>query len=450
MSFYDREQHVLYVNEYDGNFLRIDGEGRVTRLRNGDDDMLFTDGKEAHCDPLHANLGAAGIQSICSPLTPDAGLGLIQSEILDTILYSDEGIGKENSQIILMLAILALFFHERIPSMPQVFLLGEGASMKTSLAVKVGKLIQGRQFQARPATDDENNMKDMALSLPFLVLDEANQIKKLTNILKTIATGATDSRRELYTTVQVRHTPYQARIWMTANNSSLTNETISARLMIIDAAARTEAEPYRSEHYLVWSKNSRDDIWTELIGRLSAVMCELGKADAGGEGDLSVAHRMSSFFVFGRALAKQHSLEDRLMNAMNAMANRQMGASAEDSDILSLITKLPKSYNYAKGDKNGMRSAEEWSGIFSQMVPEGNHELLQKVSRPGWVRYQFTNSVKLLRERKGLVEGTELTDAKNRRKVYGFTFGCCGADVQDTAEQLESGEVVDPTILTSL
>ena len=34
MSFYDRE-HVLYVNEYDGNFLKIDATGAITRMRNG-------------------------------------------------------------------------------------------------------------------------------------------------------------------------------------------------------------------------------------------------------------------------------------------------------------------------------------------------------------------------------------------------------------------------------
>jgi hypothetical protein len=40
MSFYNRQQHLLYVNEYGGHFLRIDGAGNITQLRNGDDNML--------------------------------------------------------------------------------------------------------------------------------------------------------------------------------------------------------------------------------------------------------------------------------------------------------------------------------------------------------------------------------------------------------------------------
>jgi hypothetical protein len=343
-------------------------------------------------------------------------------------------VGKDNSQLILLLSILALFFHERIPSMPQIFLLGQGASMKTSLAVKVGRLIQSPKFQARPATDDEQKLKDMAISMPFLVLDEANQVKKLTNALKTIATGAIDTRRELYTTAQVRHTPYQARIWMTANSDSLTNETITARLMIIDAGARTEAEPYCSEHYLVWSDKKRNAIWTELIGRLAASMRALTLADAKGEGNLHVSHRMSSFFVFGRALARECGVEEQLMGAMGAMATRQTNASAQDNEILSLINALPASYNSLDG--SNMRTAAEWAGIFAQVVPEGNRELRDKASRPAWVRWQFMNNIKLLTDLCGLVEVAIRSNQRNKVKRYGFKFGCQGKAVMDDVAAL--------------
>ena len=227
MSYYEADEHLLYVNEYASNFLRIDGAGNVTRMRSGDDDMLFSDGKEGQCDPLHADLENIN-GSLVSRLTTrrfyPGESSLITQEILNTIVYPEDGVGEENAKIILMTAILALFFQERIPATPFVYLYGIGASMKSSLAVKIGKLIQGRKFKARPATDDERALKDMALSMPFVVLDEANKVKSLTDILKVVATGGMDTRRELYTTAQMRHTPYQARIWMTANTASLTND----------------------------------------------------------------------------------------------------------------------------------------------------------------------------------------------------------------------------------
>ena len=179
--------------------------------------------------------------------------------------------------------MLSLYFHERVMSNPFVYIVGPGGSMKTAVAVKVGRIIMGPDFRVTPSTDDEDNLKLLATTVPYLVLDEANNMRKMDNAIKAIATGAEDRRRELYTTVNMRLTPYQARTWMTVNTGSL-NETVSSRMMIVDAAERTEEEPYRAEHYLRLSGKERDPIWTEIVGRLASVMRSLAAADAAGEG----------------------------------------------------------------------------------------------------------------------------------------------------------------------
>ena len=197
--------------------------------------------------------------------------------------------------------------------------------------------------------------------------------------------------------------------------------------MIIDAGQRREEEPYRSEHYIKWTEAERNAIWTELIGRLTNAMRELAIADAQGEGDLSVSHRMSSFFVFGRTLARQEGWEERFLTAMRAMEERQIGASAEDSEIAHLILRLPASYNVVTtGEKiTGMRTAEEWAGILGQVVPDATVELVRKVAREGWVRYMFQANAKVLAVECGMVVGSTLTNKKNRIKTYGFTK-CAG------------------------
>jgi hypothetical protein len=352
------------------------------------------------------------------------GLGLIKSDILDTLIYPDTGVGKENAQLIIVTAILGLFFPERIPSMPFLTFHGITASMKTSLCNKVGKLIQGRKFRVRPATDDIKELKDMAISIPFLVLDEANNIRKLIDILKTIATGGMDTRRELYTTANMRNTPYQARIWMTSNTASLSNESISNRVMIIDAGARTEENPYRSEFYLDWDEATRNYIWSELIGRLTAAMLDLANADKTGQGDLSVSHRMSSFFVFGLALAKASPrggngmLEEQYLGAMKAMEARQRGASLEGNEIVDLLEKVDAAHN------GKLRPARDWVGVLENLVPMGHHELLQKVCRANWVAYQFSANEQLLTERFGMTKHKGQTPETKNTLCYRFTkFG---------------------------
>jgi hypothetical protein len=333
-----------------------------------------------------------------------------------------------------MTAILALFFHERIPSNPFIYLYGPGASMKSSIAQKVGKLLQGPNFRVTPATDEVDELKILAMNKPFLVLDEANNVKKLTNALKSIATGSMDSRRELYTTANIRETPYQARIWMTANTASLTNETISSRLMIIDAGARTEKDPYRSEFYLEWPQEKRNAIWTELVQRLALVMWKLSYADHTGAGDLNVSHRMSSFFVFGQTVARQEGWEGKFRTTMDAMTRRQEGASMEGNDIVDLILSLPASYN------NEFKTATEWAQILSHTVPEDNVELRRNAARPGWVRYQFTSNVRTLSNCTGMVVKQRVNAQKNKVNVYAFTM-CAGKEpLLSDDETGENGE----------
>ncbi len=182
-------------------------------------------------------------------------------------------------------------------------------------------------------------------------------------------------------------------------------------MLIIDAAPRTEAEPFRSEHYLEWTQEKRNEIWTELIGRLAMAMHSLQEADKVGEGDLCVSHRMSSFWVLGRAIARQEGYEDRLLNAMQQMTLRQQGASVEGSELIDLIKMLPKSY------AGKFLTASGWAKLLSVVVPERNRELLAKVSRKNWVAWQFTSEFHTLSRECGMNVGY---DSHRKQNIYSF------------------------------
>jgi len=418
-SYYDAANHVLYVNEWAGNILRIDADGNVTRIRNGDYGLLWGDGEAVQATPLHADLDNLPTMTALS-LEDES---LIKKHILDVINYDESlGMSKQHAQLILMTALVGLFFIERIPAYPYIYFFGPGGSMKTSLAVKVGKLIQGPSFRPTPATTDEDQLKIMAINNPFLLLDEANNLRKLQNAMKAIATGAQDVRRELYTTTKQRISNYQARTWMTANTADQSTETVASRMMIIDVGARTEENPYRSDFYVDRAfLVDRDAIWTELIARLSSAMQAMKFVDEKGRGDIPVSHRMSAFFVFGSGLAKHEGIDaaNDFKDAMDAMARRQTSATSESSEIVGLIRALPASYN------GKVFTASELAGILPGMVPEANQELKRKASRLGWVSYQLQNNELTLKKELGMVKGHKITKTKNRNITYTFT-GCAG------------------------
>lgn len=138
LSHYDAAKHVMYVNEYNGNFLKIDEQGNVTRLRNGDDGMLFEWGV-GKFDPLCADLFWVNLWRLGTALDPNGGIfrkeqnARLRDEILDVVKYTDDGLGRDNAHLLLVGCLLALYFQERIKAVPLVCFTGLGGSMKSAL-----------------------------------------------------------------------------------------------------------------------------------------------------------------------------------------------------------------------------------------------------------------------------------------------------------------------------
>jgi hypothetical protein len=243
LAFYDQASGTLYVNEHGTFFLKISARG-IDRIQNGDDDMLFADGEDT-CEPLQADLAAAVEQSK-KPALSGLEDSLLEEYIFSELKYPQHGIGRENARLILILAVLGLFLRELMRQYPNVYFVGPGASLKTSLAWKIGLLLVGHKFQPTSAKTDENEVRNLLINRPFVVVDEANNLSKLENLMRMAVTGGEDMRRKLYTTDTMQAKPFQARLWMTANTDSLTNEANASRQIIIDAGAREEEKPYQS------------------------------------------------------------------------------------------------------------------------------------------------------------------------------------------------------------
>ncbi len=392
MSYYDRETHTLYVNEYAGNFLKITSEG-VTRMRNGDEGILFDHGVRK-CDPLVCDIDNM------QPIPALEPKGLIHTHILDTINYADDGLGKSSAQLLLLTSILSLYFTERLKATPFVAFTGVTGSMKSALVTCVGRLIQGNKFAMFDTPEGRTGiqeLKDKAINYPFIGLDEANRLKELSNILKVIATGGTDTRRVLYTTSTMQESPYQARMWLTMNTGDPAEESVANRMLIVDAAAREEKNPYRATYYLNWTDELRNTIWTELVSRLYSAMKELKMADETGRGNLTVSHRMSDYFVFGLSMAMVEGTEAAFRTSMVRLEGRQENSVVDSCEIIDLIAKVPASYN------NRSMTAKEWGGIFANIAGYDDSVLRRQISNKNAVARYFKGNIKLLEKRFGLV-----------------------------------------------
>lgn len=427
LAYYDQAAGALYVNEHGTFFLKVTETG-IERLRNSDDDMLFADGEDT-CDPLQADLTAAAEQAREHALSR-LEESLLEKYIFSELKYPEHGIGRENARLILTLAVLGLFLRELMRQYPNVYFVGPGASLKTSLAWKIGLLLVGRKFHPTSAKTDENEVRNLLINRPFVVVDEANNLSKLENLMRMAVTGGEDTRRKLYTTDTMQTKPFQARLWMTANTDSLTNEANASRQIIIDAGAREEEQPYRSTRFVFGNfGDARNAVWTELVGRLAAAVREIRAADVAGTGDRKVASRLSDFFVVGHTLAAAAGLQEEMESAEVALRERQERMADEGNEFLYLMRHLPVSYNAAivpnqnDGEPTlaGARTLAEWQAIIHTHVPDSNRELKSKAARLAWVRYQVQHNEHTLTKELGMIRGETRNGYGKKVATYAFT-----------------------------
>jgi len=81
-------------------------------------------------------------------------------------------------------------------------------------------------------------------------------------------------------------------------------------------------------------------LWTELVGRAAAAMREITAAEKAGDVHLRVKHRLSSFWVFLRMLARQEKCEAKVMEAIQAVTEAQASTMADQDDLSPLVEQL--------------------------------------------------------------------------------------------------------------
>lgn len=104
--------------------------------------------------------------------------------LIGVIGYPDHGIGRQNARLVLRLAVLGLFLRELMRQYPNVYFVGPGASLKTSLAWRSGSLLVGNKFNPTSAKTDENEVRSLLITRPFVVIDEANNLSKLESLMR--------------------------------------------------------------------------------------------------------------------------------------------------------------------------------------------------------------------------------------------------------------------------
>jgi hypothetical protein len=342
ISHYDGMSHCLYLNEWDGHFLRIEGSGAVTRHTNGDFDLLFL-------------MGAAPHKTDLTQISADRALTWTEEDVLIKhvmgvgVFSESTGLQRHHAMNVVIAWLLAVMMKGRVKTVPIPLLNGPSGSRKTAMAFAIGSVItpEGADFRVVSCPADTASAENILINSHGIVcLDEFQNGKSLANLLKSTTTGGVIKRRILFTTGGERTYTPDAVPFLTLNADIWVDEATQRRMLRIAMGQPSMATGgWRGDYFIErdWvAERVREKAWHELVSRLAGSMRLLTSAKAAGREDIAVEHRMSGFWSFVLAIAEQEGtavLTD-LSAAMAAVDASQIAASEMGDDLLELLTEV--------------------------------------------------------------------------------------------------------------
>jgi hypothetical protein len=419
-SLYDERTRSLYLNEYAGTVVKIDGRtGEVSIVNNGTDDVLFrsyktvgdSDAEHLPVTPLYVDIEKA--QKSRSGLKLEPGSPLDQY-ILSSIKYSpDSPVSEQTAKQLLKAQILSMLLPDLFHTKAMPVFEGIGGAGKTTMGTFVGKLLVGEKFAPTKMPDDPDTLALLFTSKAFLVLDEWNQKnQKVEEKFRALTTGEWDTRREYYTTRKMVDTEPQANAWLSANTMGAKKEATSRRLLIIDVAPRQE-EPtdavFRSLRQLTKEFMAvRNNIWTELVGCLKNIIVEFHSVP-----EQATSFSMADFGAFFVTVAKAEGWGKEASQMLLEMQARQLEQSAKGMEVVALFSEL---FANPIGHVGRYRTAKEWAKTLVRLVPENDVEMLRKLTA-NYLSWAFKAAESTFKQLFGMK-----TEKDSHRKTMRYAF----------------------------
>lgn len=388
LAHWASDTNTLYVNLYDGSMLRMRICGaekrQVTTQRvpvGTDDVLLLRSSANAKYTPWSYRKDELALVTPGSMrITNDS---IIDQTILCSVNYPSD---REKYKQILKTWMLSLFFGSDSMSKPVLMFEGLGGGGKTSVGLGLGSMLMGPGFVVNNAPTTGKEVAEKMSGTPLVVWDEWDEpCKEVETALKTLTTGAQDSRRQLYETSKVVELSCDAAVITTSNSNPIRQAGGSRRVIVIPVAPRVgpvvdgaeaDDEKYKSmgAYLRPFLQTKRDAMWKELISDLARCIIAMANTPA----DTRTVFSMADFGVFAQRCANDEGWGDEARELFRWVNAQQEGQQAENRVILSLLTeRLRKNHNLI----GQWMSAKDWTTALHDVIPGYDRGLQNRVNK---------------------------------------------------------------------
>lgn len=305
-AFYDKEAHKHYLYAGTGKILVTDKNG-TTEHTNGHEGILFLN-EDMDRDPITIGKPAKALTT------------LVRFPNFCTTNQLHPGAARK----LLRIYIVSLLFPDLLKTRPLLLLNGPKGSSKTSALRALLRVLLGKSVDVLAVNTTKESRKDVEATLTkrhIAVLDNVDgHIHWLKDLLATAATGATITRRRLYTTNTEVEYPIKAFVAMTSREpDTFTRDDIADRLLIQKVDRRKSFKPEVA--LLSEIDKLRPAFWAEMLKIIRAVVEALATRKEAEH----TSHRLADWavlaLVVGPAIGIKRQTVEQLLDKMDYEKN---------------------------------------------------------------------------------------------------------------------------------
>jgi hypothetical protein len=413
LSHYNKDTRTMYVDELD-RVLRINPNGEVDVIRNGDDGVIFAPaGDKRHAD-LEMKPGSLKVYD-----------GYFKKHILDCVIWEEnKGIDKATAMQLYKTHVLSIFFDTLMHDKAVPIFEGPAGGGKNTLTQMTGMLFEGAGFgiSAMPVSGKE--LDELTVDKIYAGFDEYDSTDPaIEKAFRSWCTRQWAERRELYTTFGKARRALARGMGLSTNFNPTLNAATGSRQLMFQVSPRQTT--YGDKAYLGQGTvlipgfmKVRDLIWSELIADLCRVVEAYGETKDWSK--VVTGFRMADFAQLMLICAESEGWVDEADDMLRQMSDTQTHQMGERNLFIRLLTEYLLERPEMEGQYHTM---SEWTAILSDRILQTDRQAKQ-ILTINYVRRMLTGSEKpTLATRFDVHEGTKANGKWNpNKKINTFAF----------------------------
>jgi len=359
VSYWDKENFVLYVSNNANSIYRLDGE-KIELCDNGTDGVFFEydpaltswtfNPEQEVVNHFVTSVEERQVGNITFPSMIKLGLNLERFHQPDCLLnrflverarFSTE---KNNplmpclQRLVLIIYFYSLFFESRLREKPVACFIGIKESGKSYIATTIGKIFDGDAFEPSGLPKSGDDLAIVMSRRRYLVLDNLDSRVggDMLNLICSAATGVAWKKRELYKDGQeVSFTPH-CFLAITSREPRFTRDDLVSRLLLF--STQKIDHPISRSDLMDPMLTARSAILTEVLVNLNSVIALLWLAEAQRkENPIQCISRLADWETLGRAICGQGSALYQFCYALDLMNEKKDALAIENEGVYQVL-----------------------------------------------------------------------------------------------------------------